>query len=158
MAGTLDASVMRDEGVALRLFGITEAFLDSLASQELVKSVDMSIAIILRLVEDYEIHATSNWSERNKAYKKYYSINLDRCARATELRAAREVRNCLAHGLGVLTARQRTMSRLALDLSVLDISVSDGRMIFGPKTVSSFHSACKEFIVDVDRRMPILAE
>jgi hypothetical protein len=106
------------------------------------------------MVEDVELSSTSNWAARQAAFQLHHQLKLSDCARWSDLQAAIQVRNCLAHGLGSLTAKQRRNMGLAKQVAVLDVSIGGGRMGFGATTVSKIAGICYAFISDVDVRLP----
>lgn len=151
---TTDPSQWRQESAFFRIVSITESYLDALSIHRFTQSVDLSVTTLSRLVEDVEISSTGTWRSREEAFKLHHQLQLSKCARWKELQAGIQVRNCLAHGLGRLTARQRRNSDLTKQVALLDVTIGGGRMHFGLDTLSKVTAACREFVCDVDSKVP----
>lgn len=102
------------------------------------------------LFDDAIKSATGSWSSIRGAYRDWYGVRPD----WKQLEAIQEVRNAIAHGLGVLTHRQvssrdATMARLQrLGLQV----DSDNRLIIATGDVLKIAQVCKSVIDVVDER------
>jgi hypothetical protein len=155
MGITTEPSQWRQESAFFRIVSITESYLDSLSTERFIQNVNVAIEALNRLVEDVEISSTANWRSRESAFKFHHGLDLSKCSQWKELQASIQVRNCLAHGLGRLTARQRRNSGLAKQVALLHVTIGSGRMYFGPDTLPTTAAACRVFVSDVDGRMPI---
>jgi hypothetical protein len=139
-----------EEAALLRLVSITESFLDALSLQAISGAVDARVPIVGKLVEEFEMSATSSWPKREEAFKNYHGVLLTACAGYKDVQAAIQVRNCIAHGLGRLTPRQRRNRGLPSQVSSLNVAVGSGRMHLGDSTISITGQACGSFIRAVD--------
>lgn len=151
---TTNPQQWRQEATFLRLISITESYVDAISVSLLSQSVDMSLAVLSRMVEDIELSSSGNWPARQSAFQLHHQLKLSSCARWGDLQAAIQVRNCLAHGLGRLTAKQRKNIGLANQLAVLDVAIGAGRMYFGTLTVSTTAAVCTAFVSDIDAKLP----
>jgi hypothetical protein len=154
LQGTTSQQQWRQEAVFLRIISITESYVDAVSIGRLSQGVDMTSAVLSRMVEDIELSSTSNWGTRQAAFQLHHQLKLSACTRWNDLQAAIQVRNCLAHGLGNLTAKQRRNMGLATQVAILDVSIGGGRMSFGATTVSKVAAVCYAFVSDVDARLP----
>lgn len=151
---TTDLNQWRQEASFFRIVSITESYLDTLSVHRHISFVDSSIQMLMRLVEDVQISSSGTWKSREDAYKFHHDLRLSKCSRWKDIQAAIQVRNCLAHGLGTLTPRQRRNSTLPAQVSSLDVVIGGGRMHLGQLAVSKACGACQEFVRDVDSKMP----
>lgn len=142
-----------EEYAVLRLVSIVEAFLDALSYAIVSKHFAKSLPIPLELLAEWEINSTSSWTKRTEAYKNLHGVSLKNMACHAEVQAAIQVRNCIAHGLGRLTARQRSSSTLARDLATIDVHVGGGRIRISSSTVETLAKVVACFIRDVDAAM-----
>ena len=98
---------------------------------------------------------TMSWKKREYAFNLHHAFDLSSCVCYPEYKAATVVRNCIAHGLGELTAIQRKDRSLVSTAQLLDVKVAGNRMTFGNQTFAVLFSICERFILDVDARFPM---
>jgi hypothetical protein len=147
------ASQIAEQGAVLRIVSITEAYLDTLSLQEVTRSVPAS-PMTTKLLSTFETSTTTTWRAREQSFKSHHGIDLSKCARWSDLQAAIDVRNSIAHALGRVTAFLRRNNKLAIKVGAIDVTVSDGRMLLSDTTVDMVAALCVEFIYDVDSKVP----
>jgi hypothetical protein len=147
-------SQIAEQGALLRIVSITEAYLDSLSLQEVMRTVPPS-PMTSKLVETFETSTTTTWRARRQSFKTHHGIDLVKCARWNDLDAAIDVRNSIAHALGRVTAFLRRNSQLATKVGRIGVIVANGQMLLSDSTVDKVASVCADFIYDVDSKVPI---
>lgn len=152
--GTSTPSEWRQPAAFVRLLTICESYVDALSMELFSLNVDLSVAALSRMVEDIEVTSTGNWQARNAVFGLHHGVALSSCARWNDLQTAAQVRNCLAHGLGKLTPRQRRNSKLPVEVAILGVTVGSGRMHLGRDSVPRLAIICHQFVMDVDTRLP----
>ena len=154
--GRLSGSQQLEEQYGLfRLVSVTEAFLDAISIEVVGREVDHSIKEQALIFGEWEISSTSSWAKREDAFESFLSFRLKSCGGYRQVKAAVHVRNAIAHGLGRITARQRTTRTLASEVALIGVSVGGGQMLLGANTFSITSAACAELIRDVDVRVPL---
>jgi hypothetical protein len=138
----------------LRLVSVTEAYIDAMSVWRVSSYVDLNNPTQAQLLEGWELTSTTNWSERCKAYQRYHSIQLQACPAYQEVQAAVQLRNSITHGLGRITPRQRTKTRLSTEALLVDATVDDGRVHLGENTIAIAATACRFLVQFVDEGMP----
>jgi hypothetical protein len=138
------------QAVLLRLVSISEAFVDTLQIELLSEKVIPNTQTLTKLVAAAEVESSRNWPARDKAFKSYHSIALNKLDCWKELIAATHVRNSIAHALGALTAKQRGNSNLPTDVKLIDAEVAGGRMHISEMTLSTVTDVCRKFILSLD--------
>ncbi len=151
----LGAERQEEQYALLRYVSIAEAYLDAMSLQGVSGSVDPSVPRQALLLNEWEISSTSTWPKREEAFKVYHGTALSSCAGYPALMAAVQVRNSIAHGLGRLTARQRTSPNLANRTKAINVVVGGGRMHLSDDTLTLVADACNAFIRDVDSQLPL---
>lgn len=141
-----------DESIFFRIMTLLEAYVDSLYMELLVGKLPSPNETLLQLMEEAERTVSGNWRAREEGYRRVHAIELERCDSWSELRAGREVRNALGHGLGRLGVSQRRKSTLARQLAVLDVQVSDGRLHLSSSSVDKIASHARLFICSLDEK------
>jgi hypothetical protein len=139
------------EVTLLRLVAIVEAYIDVVSMHRMSHLLDMSDAITWMLLSDFEMSSTSTWDDRHNAFKRYHEINIKAYPSWPSVSAGIEVRNCMAHGLGKLTARQRIKTEIARHVSVIDVTVASNQMHLSQSTVPKLSDACSALVRSVDR-------
>jgi len=155
--GTFSADPrVRDSQYALvRMVSIVESYIDSMALAIVEARVDSGVATQALLLADWEVSSTSSWDKRSSSFFKHLGVRLSDCAGHPELKAAIEIRNSIAHALGALTARQRSDSRLAIQLALIGATVGGGAIHLGANTLRLTCDACVALVCDVDARVPL---
>jgi len=143
------------ETAFLRLVSIVEAYVDLISMSRISRTVDLTTPLMPLLVADFEIASTANWEERFKAFERYHGLAIKSLAGWEMVAAGIEVRNCLAHGLGQLTARQRTKTSLAAKVSIVDVAVASNQMHLSATSVTKLADACVNFVQALDSRIAI---
>lgn len=110
---------------------------------------------MLKLVEAAEMRASSTWDERTKAFRHYHQIYLGTLARWSELDAAIEIRNAVAHGLGQITPRQR-QDKARAKMVQFGVSVRDGHLKITEASLQKCRDVCVAYVLDLDATLPVL--
>lgn len=163
---TVDEREQVDRQSALvRLLSITESFASELLHREAaVIAARSGGAVAQKIADSATIGATSQWSGQRQAFFKWFGISKKATAgigaywMPVETLAA--ARNAAAHGLGVLTRRQRPEAdKLRTDLAVYGIVLDDDRLILTDASLVQVVRVCSEFLTELDlamqRRSPV---
>lgn len=105
--GPYDFQHVRAQSEYLRLVSIVEAFVDTCCNHlfELrTKGLDSLFQNLAAAALD---QASRDWESRKAAFKVYHGIALGACSKFSDVSAAVQVRNAIAHGLGSLTKDNR---------------------------------------------------
>lgn len=151
---TTDLNLWRQEASFFRIVSVTESYLDTLSVYRFNNCIDVASRMLVRLVEDVQISSSGTWTSRENAYKFHHEVRLSKFSRWKDIQAAIQVRNCLAHGLGALTSRQRRNSSLPMQVANLDVVIGGGRMHLGQQAVSNVSAVCQDFLYYIDSKMP----
>lgn len=146
---------LEEEYGLVRLVSITEAYLDAMSLETVSARLDLTVPTQSLLLNDWEIASTSAWHKREDAFATHQGFKLKSCTNYKELMAAVQVRNSIAHGLGRITARQRTSRSLVTDVLRINVTVGGGRMHLSSTTLQITANACRAFIFDVDAQVPV---
>lgn len=144
------------EAALLRLVSIIEAYVDAVSMFRMGLVVDSSHVLVARMLEDFEVGSSSTWQQRHDSYTAYHKFSLKSRAGWDVVSAGIEVRNCLAHGLGNLTAKQRTKTGLPTAVSRINVTVGSNRMHLSATTVPTLGRGCDDFVRDVDRDLDLI--
>jgi hypothetical protein len=118
------------EAAMLRLVSIIEAYVDAVSMFRMGLVVDGSHVLVAKMLEDFEVGSSSTWRQRHDSYEGYHKFSLRSRAGWDVVSASIEVRNCLAHGLGNLTAQQRGKTALPATVGRIGVTVGSNRMHF----------------------------
>ena len=138
------------ETALLRLISIIEAYVDAVSMQRMGLVVDQRQTLVALLLGDFELASSSSWQDRHDAFARYHGFTLRSRDGWGDISAGIEVRNCLLHGMGALTAKQRSQTKLATAVRTLDVSIGSNRMYLSAATVSKLAGGCKQFVLHVD--------
>lgn len=138
----------------LRLISVIEAYVDAVSMHRMGLAIDQSNTLVAMLVSDFELVSSGTWQERHNTYEKYHGFSLKTCSGWDVILAGIHVRNCLMHGLGALTAKQRADTKLNVAVKPVDVTIGSNRMYLGRHTISKLGMACEGLIRHVDSSMP----
>jgi hypothetical protein len=141
-----DSTTVRQEWVILRFVSIAEAFADTLSMELMSTDFPAPSDRLALMIRAFELSSTSTWDKRENAYKEYHGVLLKNFGGYKAIKAAVDVRNSIAHGLGSVTAHQRLDSTLAGRVAPLGIKVASGRMHVSSSTPSVVGDYCASFI------------
>ena len=106
--GLYDFDQVRNQSAYLRLVSIVEAYVDTCSSHLFESRTSGRDAFVRALVNEVRDASLRGWEERKAAFKTYHGVTLGECSRWSDIDAAREVRNSIAHGLGRLTGSSQS--------------------------------------------------
>jgi hypothetical protein len=138
------------ETALLRLMSIIEAYVDAVSMHRMGKVLDQRQMLVSLMVGDFELASSGTWQDRHDSYERYHGFTLRSRDRWEAINAGIEVRNCLMHGMGNLTAKQRTQTKLATVVKVLEVTIGSNRMYMSAATVPKLADACTAFVKHVD--------
>lgn len=141
------------QGLYLRVVSIAEATIDALALELTRRDLPTMGEVVRRLVLEKEIASSSSWDARRRSFRRHHGVDLHKCDAHHEVRAATEVRNAIAHGLGRLTARQTASQETYKNLARIAVDVVDGHVRLQPNHVAEAVEYCRRFVHDVDSRV-----
>jgi hypothetical protein len=150
LGASTDPSVWLREAALLRLVSVVEAYVDAVSMFRMGLVVDSSHVLVAKMLEDFEVGSSSTWQQRHDSYEGYHKFSLKSRSGWQVVSASIEVRNCLAHGLGNLTAKQRGKTALPSTVGLIGVSVGSNRMHLGATTVATVGRGCNEFVRDID--------
>ena len=145
----------RPETALLRLVAIVEAYIDVVSMKRMSRVIDASHSLVQMLITDFKVASTANWNERHGAFERYHELNLRTLPTWQLVAAGIEVRNCFSHGLGKLTARQRTKTSLAAQIGKLDVVVASNQMYLAESSVPKLAPACADLVRAIDAKIVI---
>ncbi len=138
------------EAILLRAVSVVEAYVDALLLRFLTDSIESPDALLDRLIAEVEVSSSGGWGSRVGAYKRLGGVNLKKVERWRELEAATEARNAIAHGTGVLTARQRRDPKVQTILLRIGIDSSGGEVRVSTAVLRTVLQSCRRFIRSLD--------
>lgn len=150
-----ESAQLEDQYAIFRVVSVTEAFLDATSLEQLQRRIDLTNPTHVSLLSEWELSSTSTWNRREAAFAEYHGIALKKQPKYKEVQAAVHVRNSIAHGLGKLTARQRSNKGLAVELARIDVAIGSGRLHLGHDAAPLATEACTTLIEAIDRLVPL---
>lgn len=156
LGASTDPGVWLMEAALLRLISIIEAYVDAVSMFRMGLVVDSSQVLVAKMLEDFEVGSSSTWQQRHDSYENYHKFSLRSRAGWGVVSAGIEVRNCLAHGLGNLTAQQRGKTGLPATVAQIGVTVGSNRMHLGGTTISTIGRGCNDFVRDVDSAVDLI--
>ena len=152
--GQHDFAQVRNQSELLRLVTIVEAFVDSCSAQQFEHRTSGRDAFVREMAAEGRETSLRGWDERKEAFKKYHGVALGDCTGWNDIDAAREIRNSIAHGLGHLTARQRS-GRARRKMESMGVRFRGDQLVLDTTTLERCAKSAVAFIRDVDRRLAI---
>jgi len=143
------------EVALLRMVSIVEAYVDVISMHRMDALVSGTDRISRMLLSDFEISSTASWDERHSAFERYHGFGLRSEPHWQQVAAGIEVRNCLAHGLGNLTARQRAKTGIAQKIAVIDVTVASNQMQLSKSTIPKLGEASMAFVRFLDSKVTL---
>jgi hypothetical protein len=150
--GSYDAQAVRMQAAYLRMVSIVEAYTDVMMDALFQKAVPTRDELINRLVEDRVLQSSANWTERKDTYEVYHGISLGLCPVWSKLDAGIEVRNVIAHGLGILTPLQRTKRGIVGQLSAVKVAIESGRILLARESLDECINFCRIYVQWLDQQ------
>ena len=138
------------ETALLRLISVIEAYVDAVSMHRMGLVVDQRQTLVALMMSDFELSSSGTWQDRHNSYERYHGFTLRSRNGWGDVNAGIEVRNCLMHGMGALTAKQRSQTKLATIVRTLDVSIGSNRMYLSAVTVAKLAGGCQEFVQHVD--------
>lgn len=149
--GGHDAHAVRMQATYFRLVSIVEAYTDVMTDALFQKAVPTRDELVNRLIEDRILQSSSNWAERKDTYQAYHHISLGSCPAWSKLDAGIEVRNAIAHGLGMLTPLQRKKSGLPGQLNAVKVALESGHIILARESLDECIGFCRTYVQWLDQ-------
>ena len=151
LLGTLDPVQIKRQATLLRYISTTEAYIDAVNGSLLWEELGTPTNLLRAMVQEIEQSASSNWPNRQRAFKNLHGVTLSSQTSWKNVEAATHARNSIAHGLGRLTASQRRNKSLPGILLKIDVRVSGGRLAITDASLQKVFRACSDFIRSVDQ-------
>lgn len=152
--GQYDFEQVRNQGEYLRLVSVVEAYVDACSSQQFDLRTSGKDLFVRTLADEVRKGSLRDWNQRAAAFKTYHGVALTQCARWSEVDAAREVRNCVAHGLGRLTPRQQT-GAIRGKIQRAGVTLRGDTILIDASALEQCVRVGVAFIVDIDRRIKL---
>lgn len=156
LGASTDPGAWLMEAALLRLVSVIEAYVDAVSMFRMGLVVDSSHVLVAKMLEDFEVGSSSTWQQRHDSYEGYHGFSLRSRTGWDVVSASIEVRNCLAHGLGNLTAQQRGRTALPATVSRISVTVGSNRMHLSATTVATVGRGCDDFVRDVDASIDLI--
>lgn len=156
LGASTDPNDWLNEASLLRLISIIEAYVDAVSMFRMGQVVDSSHLLVAKMLEDFEVGSSSTWQQRHDSYEGYHKFSLRSRAGWDVIAAGIEVRNCISHGLGNLTAQQRTKTNLPAQVARIGVIVGSNRMHLGGNTIATVSRGCNDFVRDVDDSIDLI--
>lgn len=150
--GRYDFEQVRNQSEFLRLMSIVEAFVDTCSAQQFEHRTAGRDEFLREMAAEVRETSLRGWKERKIAFRKYHGVALGQCACWMDIDAAREIRNCIAHGLGHLTPRQRNASA-RWKMESFGVRFRGDRLVIDTPTLERCVESAVAFIQDVDLRL-----
>lgn len=144
------------EAALLRMVSVIEAYVDAVSMFRMGLVIDSRHVLVAKMLEDFEVGSSSTWQQRHDSYETYHNFSLRSRTGWDVVSAAIEVRNCLAHGLGNLTAQQRSKSTLPATVKRIGVTVGSSRMHLSSTTVTTVGNGCDAFVRNVDEAVDLI--
>ncbi|UYM06330.1 hypothetical protein [Solicola gregarius] len=153
MGVSTDPAVWLQETAIVRLVSIIEAYVDAVSMHRMDNLVDSRKSLVSLLVQDFELASSGSWQDRHDAYHDYHGLSLRSLGGWGDIKAGVEVRNCLLHGLGNLTAKQRGQTKLAASVKSIGVTIGSNRMHLSAATVPKVAAGCDLFVKNLDAKI-----
>lgn len=150
MGASTDPAVWLREAALIRLISVVEAYVDAVSMHRVGKLVDTRASLVSLLVQEFEFASSGSWQDRHDAYRVYHGLSLRSLAGWGAIQAGIDVRNCLLHGLGYLTAKQRGQTKLSAMVKPIDVTIGASRMHLTATTVPKVAAGCILFVQNLD--------
>lgn len=150
--GLYDFDQVRNQSVYLRLVSIVEAYVDTCSSHLFDSRTSGRDAFVRALVNEVRDASLRGWEERKAAFKTYHGVTLGECSKWSDIDAAREVRNSIAHGLGTLTPRQQG-GAVRRKMGAVGIAFRGDQILIDRSAIDRCARSSVAFIQDIDRRL-----
>lgn len=144
LADTAINDLWQQEAAVLRIISTVEAYTDAASEEFFAKRGSLAPKTPM------------TWKARAKHYTNHHQIDLHACDGWPEVDAGVALRNCLAHGLGNLTQLLMSEGSLGMKMLLIDVTVGGNRMHTTDATVPKLASACRRFVMDVERKLVAL--
>jgi hypothetical protein len=152
--GRYDFDQVRKQSEYLRLVSIVEAFIDACSSQQFDLRTAGRDAFLRTLADEVRETSLKGWEERKQTFRVYHGVVLGDCARWSDVDAAREARNSIAHGLGQLTLRQQN-AKTRRKIETMGITFRGNELLVDDAALDRCVKSATAFIADVDRRLKL---
>jgi hypothetical protein len=134
----------------VEIVSVVESYVDSLLQEILRGQLHVSDNFARLLLLEVEQTSTATWEARRSAFGKYVGTELTGIDGYNDLDSAIELRNCLVHGLGHLTAKQREKRGLATKVAKIGVATRGGQMHSSSATLGKVRAAALKFIRSLD--------
>lgn len=151
--GPYNFGQVRAQSEYLRLVSIVETFVDACSNHLFDLKTQGHGLFVRNLTAAARDQASNSWEERKRAFAIYHDVPLGSCSSYSDVAAAVQVRNAVAHGLGSLTRRQQNKKDMTKMASV-GITFRNRAIIIDAKALSHCVLSCAAFMADVDARIP----
>jgi hypothetical protein len=151
--GPYDFAQVRAQSEYLRLVSIVEAFVDTCCNHLFDLKTQGHDMFVRNLAAAARDQASINWEERKSAFATFHHVPLGNCASYSDVAAAVQVRNAVAHGLGSLTRRQQNKKDMTKIASV-GINFRNQALVIDARALDRCVRFSAAFVADVDARIP----
>lgn len=150
--GSYDFEQVRAQSEFLRLVSIIEAYVDSISDHQFdLQSIGRD-QFAQSLISVARREVADSWQNREAAFKDHHGFSLGQCSKWSDIKAARDVRNAIAHGLGKLTAKQRNIKTRGT-ITAAGVLLRGDAIVLSRKSLERCVDSGVRFINDVDSRL-----
>lgn len=148
--GGYDADSARRQACYLRIVSIVEAYVDVLNREMFDEKLSEGDALVGKLVDEIERASVGSWGDRAGVFKKFHDCKLNKCPSWRLFEAMTFVRNTIAHGLGRLTVRQRTIASLPHRMATVGVNLTDHRLMLTDSNIRQAVDIATAIIWEID--------
>lgn len=146
--GTHSPAGSQRQGCVLRMIGVAEAFVDIVLETALRGKITPATPVTETLLS-LAIPKLDTWGGRNEFATMFKMSPLSSFTRWSQVKAAADARNSIAHGLGSLTRKQNGATKRAL--RAVKVTVADGQLRLNDSAVEHIRDLLVAFIEHVDQ-------
>jgi hypothetical protein len=142
-------TVARREACLFRMVSVIEVYVDVMFELALRMHVPPASPRLETLLAQAALNSSKTWGAR-KQHALDLSLPIVKFGNWSQVDAAIEARNSIAHGLGSLSRIQRQAKDVAGKVKAIGITVIDNHLEFGPSTLDQVRDVLVEFVTYLD--------
>lgn len=147
------SNMLVEHTLIVRMASTVEALVDKVSMKRMASLVETSSPASAQLLADFELSSSGTWQQRFDCFSSYHGIALKSLPGWQVVDAGIQARNCIAHGLGSLTAQQRGKANLAQQLRIVGIYVGSNAIHLTEPTLRILGDGCLEFVRSLDQAL-----
>ncbi|WP_327100269.1 hypothetical protein OIE68_16760 [Nocardia vinacea] len=148
-----DPRQIRFQSQYLRMVSIVEAYVDTVSEALFDRRVESLDSFFKNLAVAIQDISSASWNERKNCFKAHHGFSLQSCSGWSEFDRAIDVRNSIAHGLGVVTKKQLDSNK-DKKIRLAKVKITDGRIEVTKDSLRVCSTACAMLIKSIDDNLP----